>query len=222
VNLALSRAGFAGALCTCAQASGEADLEARWVKHNGRPGVHGFKDHAQALVEEVAVTPANVNDGEAVPTLCRTNRARCSPQRIPGQDFPRRRARQEKLAAGRRHRQVGRDEAETLTRLQAWNQPIHRIRGRIEKIFGTLEAQLRPWAHAMASTGEGPYAVRFTAIVYNIKRCSRILVPAGPPPASGRSRHLAIHPRPRQDVGANTYRTTGKDDPRPGLIIMRG
>ncbi|MCA1408714.1 transposase [Ensifer sp. IC3342] len=31
----------------------------------------------------------------------------------------------------------GRDEAETLARLDAWNQPIHRTRGRIEKIFGT-------------------------------------------------------------------------------------
>jgi IS5 family transposase len=31
----------------------------------------------------------------------------------------------------------GRDEAETLARLAAWNQPVHRIRGRIEKIFGT-------------------------------------------------------------------------------------
>ncbi|WP_233788751.1 transposase [Rhizobium dioscoreae] len=31
----------------------------------------------------------------------------------------------------------GRDEAEIRSRLEAWNQPIHRIRGRIEKIFGT-------------------------------------------------------------------------------------
>ncbi|HEY8128148.1 MAG TPA: transposase, partial [Hyphomicrobium sp.] len=31
----------------------------------------------------------------------------------------------------------GHDEQETLARLDAWNQPIHRVRGRIEKIFGT-------------------------------------------------------------------------------------
>jgi IS5 family transposase len=31
----------------------------------------------------------------------------------------------------------GRDEAETLRKLHEWNQPIHRVRGRIEKIFGT-------------------------------------------------------------------------------------
>ena len=46
------------------------DCEGRWVKHKGRPATHGFKAHvgadaATALVEKVAVTPANVNDGRA-------------------------------------------------------------------------------------------------------------------------------------------------------------
>lgn len=31
----------------------------------------------------------------------------------------------------------GRDEQETLARLAAFNTPIHRVRARIEKIFGT-------------------------------------------------------------------------------------
>src|SRR4051794_4964486 len=46
------------------------DEDGRWVKHKNRPAVHGFKAHVAAdadtaLVEEVAVTPANVNDGKA-------------------------------------------------------------------------------------------------------------------------------------------------------------
>ncbi len=46
--------------------------EARWVKHKGRTAVYGFKAHVgadanTALVEEVAVTPANVNDGKPGP-----------------------------------------------------------------------------------------------------------------------------------------------------------
>jgi transposase, IS5 family len=54
-----------------ASASAE-DGEARRVKHKGRAAVHGFKAHVSAdantaLVEEVAVTPANVNDGKAGP-----------------------------------------------------------------------------------------------------------------------------------------------------------
>lgn len=48
------------------------DDEARWVKHRGKPAVHGFKAHVgadadTALVEETAVTPANINDGRASP-----------------------------------------------------------------------------------------------------------------------------------------------------------
>ncbi len=35
----------------------------------------------------------------------------------------------------------GRDEAETLAHLRAWNRPIHRVRGRIENLFGT-------WKHS--------------------------------------------------------------------------
>ena len=50
----------------------EDDDDAHWVKHKGRPAVHGFKAHVgadadTALVEEVAVTPANINDGRAGP-----------------------------------------------------------------------------------------------------------------------------------------------------------
>ena len=50
------------------------DGDAHWVKHKGKPAVHGFKAHVGAdaetgLVEEVAVTPANVNDGKAGPDV---------------------------------------------------------------------------------------------------------------------------------------------------------
>jgi transposase, IS5 family len=72
----------------------------------------------------------------------------------------------------------GGDEAETLARLEAWNQPIHRIRGRIEKIFGTWKRShglRRMRWRGLAKVG---LQIRFTAIVYNIKRCSRILAPA--------------------------------------------
>ena len=46
--------------------------EAHWVKHKRRPAVHGFKAHIgadadTALVAEVAITPANINDGKAGP-----------------------------------------------------------------------------------------------------------------------------------------------------------
>jgi IS5 family transposase len=48
------------------------DDEADWVKHKGKPAIHGFKAHVgadadTALVEEVAITAANINDGRAGP-----------------------------------------------------------------------------------------------------------------------------------------------------------
>ena len=57
---------------TIIASASEEDGEARWVKHKGRAAVHGFKAHVgadadTALVEEVAITPANVNDGKAGP-----------------------------------------------------------------------------------------------------------------------------------------------------------
>ncbi|PYE38792.1 DDE family transposase [Rhizobium sp. PP-F2F-G20b] len=57
---------------TIIASASEDDEEGRWVKHKGKPAVHGFKAHVgadadTALVEEIAVTPANVNDGKAGP-----------------------------------------------------------------------------------------------------------------------------------------------------------
>lgn len=55
---------------TIIASASEDDGEAHWVKHKGKPAVHGFKAHVGAdadttLVEEVAITPANINDGKA-------------------------------------------------------------------------------------------------------------------------------------------------------------
>ncbi|WP_234717133.1 transposase [Ensifer adhaerens] len=57
---------------TIIASASEDDEEGHWVKHKGRRAVHGFKAHLgadadTALVEEIAVTPANINDGKAGP-----------------------------------------------------------------------------------------------------------------------------------------------------------
>jgi IS5 family transposase len=128
---------------TIVASSSEDDGEARWVKHKGKPAVHGFKAHVgadadTALVEEVAITPANVNDGRAGPEALPDDPGEVfADSAYRGQHFS-----DAVRAKGGRPRVAvtamwGRDEAETLARLEAWNQPIHRVRGRIEKIFGT-------------------------------------------------------------------------------------
>lgn len=133
------------------------DDEAHWVKHKGKPAVHGFKAHVgadadTALVEEIAVTPANVNDGKAGDAV----RARGGVPRI--------------VATG----MWGRDEAETMTRLHAWNQPIHRVRGRIEKIFGTWKRSYGLRRMRWRGLAKAACQVRLTAIAYNLKRALTI------------------------------------------------
>jgi IS5 family transposase len=169
---------------TIIASASEENGEARWVKHKGQPAVHGFKAHVgadaeTALVEAVAVTPANVNDGKAGPDALPDQ---------PGEVFA------DSAYRGKIFRQAvrakggsvrvavtgmwGRDEAETLARLEAWNQPIHRIRGRIEKIFGTWKRSCGLRRMRWRGLAKAGLQIRFTAIVYNIKRCSSILAPA--------------------------------------------
>jgi IS5 family transposase len=57
---------------TIIASASEEDDDAHWVKHKGKPAVPGFKayvgaDADTALVEEVSITPANINDGRAGP-----------------------------------------------------------------------------------------------------------------------------------------------------------
>ncbi|MEJ0092748.1 MAG: transposase [Methylocella sp.] len=105
--------------------------------------MHGFKAHVgadadTALAEEIAVTPANINDGKAGPDALPDN---------PGEVFADSAYRGSHFGDAVRAKggtprigatgMWGRAEAEMLARLDAWNQPIQRVRGRIEKIFGT-------------------------------------------------------------------------------------
>ena len=122
---------------TIIASASEGDDEARWVKHQRKPAVHGFKAHVgadvdTALVEEVAVTPANVNDGRAGPDALPDT---------PGEVFA------DSAYRGAHFREAVRarggtpriaatglwvsDEQQTLARLAAFNAPIHRVRSRI-------------------------------------------------------------------------------------------
>ena len=169
---------------TLIASASEADGDAHWVKHKGKPAVHGFKTHVgadadTALVEEIAVTPANVNDGKAGPAALPEN---------PGEVFV------DSAYRGRRFGDAvrakggvprivatgmwGRDEAATLAHLHARNQPIHRIRGRIEKIFGTWKRSCGLRRMRWRGLAKAAFQVRLTAIAYNLKRGLTIQAPA--------------------------------------------
>ena len=69
----------------------------------------------------------------------------------------------------------GRDEAEVRARLAAWNQPIHRVRGRIEKIFETWKRSYGLRRMRWRGLAKAAVQVHLTAIAYNMKRCLTIL-----------------------------------------------
>ncbi|HEX5957357.1 MAG TPA: IS5 family transposase [Hyphomicrobiaceae bacterium] len=166
---------------TIIASASEEDGEAHWVKHKGKPAVHGFKAHVgadadTALVEEVAVTPANVNDGKAGPEALPDD---------PGEVFADSAYRGRHFGDAVRARggvprivatgMWGRDEAETRKRLEAWNRPIHRVRGRIEKIFGTWKRSYGLRRMRWRGLAKAAVQVRLTAIAYNLKRMLGIL-----------------------------------------------
>jgi IS5 family transposase len=170
---------------TIIASASEDDDEGHWVKHKGRPAVHGFKAHVgadadTALVEEIAVTPANINDGKAGPDALPENPGDVyADSAYRGDHFGK-----AVIARGGIPKIVatgmwGRDEAETQARLAAWNQPIHRIRGRIEKIFGTWKRSYGLRRMRWRGLAKASVQIRLTAIAYNMKRSLKIIAVAG-------------------------------------------
>jgi transposase, IS5 family len=161
------------------------DADGRWVKHKGKPAVHGFKAHVGAdadstLVEKVSVTPANVNDGRSGPDALPDD---------PGEVFADSAYRGPHFAEAVRARggtarvvatgMWARDEAEAASRLQAWNQPIHRVRARIEKIFGTWKRSYGLRRMRWRGIAKATAQLHLTAIADNLKRTKSILAAAG-------------------------------------------
>ena len=166
---------------TIIASASEEDEEGRWVKHKGKAAVHGFKAHVgadatTALVEKISITPANVNDGRAGPDALPDD---------PGEVFADSAYRGSHFsgavrAMGGTPRVIltamwGRDERETLARLDAWNQPIHRVRGRIEKIFGTWKRSYGLRRMRWRGLAKASVQVHFTAMAYNLKRTLNIV-----------------------------------------------
>lgn len=162
----------------------ERDDEARWVKHKGRKAVHGVKAHVgadatTALVEQIAITPANINDGRAGPDAIPND---------PGEVFA------DSAYRGNHFRDAvrskggtlrvaatsmwGRDEQETLAQLKAWNDDVHRTRGRIEKIFGTWKRSYGLRRMRWRGLAKAAIQIHVTAIAYNLRRTLNILAVA--------------------------------------------
>lgn len=159
----------------------EHDNEARWVKHKGKKAVHGFKAHvgvdaATALVEKISITPANINDGRAGPDALPDNPGEVfADSAYRGPYF-----REAVRAKGGSIRVAatgmwGRDEKETLARLKAWNHGVHRVRGRIETIFGTWKRSYGLRRMRWSGLAKAAVQIHLTAIAYNFRRTLNIV-----------------------------------------------
>jgi transposase, IS5 family len=166
---------------TIIASASEGDEDARWVKHKGKPAVHGFKAHVgadadTAMVEEIAITSANINDGRAGPDALPEDPGEVfADSAYRGSHF-----RDAVRAKGGIPRIVatgmwGRDEQETLRKLKEWNQPIHRVRGRIEKIFGTWKRSYGLRRMRWRGIAKAAVQIHLTAIAYNLKRTLNIV-----------------------------------------------
>ncbi|MBS4076627.1 IS5 family transposase [Ameyamaea chiangmaiensis] len=166
---------------TIIAAQTERDDEARWVKHKGRKAVHGYKAHVgadatTALVERISITPANINDGRAGPDAVPDD---------PGEVFADSAYRGDHFRDAVRSKggtlrvaataMWGRDERETLARLKAWNDAVHRTRGRIEKIFGTWKRSYGLRRMRWQGLAKAAIQIHVTAIAYNLRRTLTIL-----------------------------------------------
>lgn len=159
----------------------EADAEAAWSGHRARKAIHGYKAHVgadadTAIVERIAVTPGNRHDG------------RCGDLALPeapGEVYADSGYRGEAFAAAVRAKGGTPRVAVTslwclphedpAEKLAAWNRPIQRIRGRIEKIFGTWKRSYGFRRMRWRGLDKAALQLSLTAVAYNLRRTANIL-----------------------------------------------
>lgn len=169
---------------TVVGSASEGDGDARWSGHRSRKAIHGYKAHVgadadTALVEKVALTPGNAHDGR--------NGEAALPE-DPGEVFADSAYRGQAFKSAVRARGGtpriaithvwARSQDEADQKLAAWNGPIHRIRCRIEKIFGTWKRSYGFRRMRWRGLAKAHLQARLTAIAYNLKRTQNILNPA--------------------------------------------
>lgn len=109
----------------------------------------------------------------------------------------------------------GSDEQETLCKLQEWNQPIHRVRGRIEKIFGTWKRCYGQRRMRWRSLAKAAVQVHLTAIAYisrapeHSRSPDKLMRSANGPRGAGLKRLFGPIGRSRSAIAARCFKPTG-------------
>ena len=160
-------------------ASIQHDPEARWAGHRRRKPVHGYKAHVATdqdavLIRGVEVTTANVHDAAELDAIL---------PEAPGDTYG------DSAYSGSKPEAVIRARggmprvvhtgtwggAEALARLQAHNAEVRRVRGRIEKVFGTAKRSYGLRRMRWLGLAKAGLQVRLTAVAYNLRRSWRLL-----------------------------------------------
>lgn len=166
---------------TVIASASEGDGEAAWSGHRSRKAVHSYKAHIgadadTALVEAVAVKPGNVNDGRAGPAALPEVVGDCfADSAYRGDHFAsavRARGGVPRIVATHVWVREGEDAGALLRSI---NGPINRVRGRIEKIFGTCKRSYGLRRMRWRGLAKAALQVRLTAIAYNLRRTKTIL-----------------------------------------------
>jgi IS5 family transposase len=178
-----------------ASASIRRDGAARWAGHRRRKPLHGYKAHvatdeAAGLIRGLEVTGANVHDAAELDAVLPA-----APGDVYGDSaFAGSRAEAIIAARGGRARIVqagtwgghlgrtpGADTwggAAALARLQEHNADVSRVRGRIEKVFGTCKRSYGMRRMRWLGAAKAGLQVRLTAIAFNLRRSWRLLQPS--------------------------------------------
>jgi len=164
-----------------ASASIRGDGEARRAGHRRRQPVHGYKAHVAtdatgSLILGVAVTSANVHDAAELEAMLPAE-----PGDVYGDSaFNGSRAGAIIAARGGRARIVQTGTwggAAALARLQEHNAEVRRVRGRIEKVFGTCKRSYGMRRMRWLGLAKAGLQVRLTAMAFNLRRSWRLLLP---------------------------------------------
>lgn len=164
-----------------ASASIRHDGEARWAGHRRRKPVHGYKAHVATdegggLILGVEVTSANVHDAAELQAVLPVE-----PGDVYGDSaFGGSRVAATIAARGGRARIVQTGTwggPQALARLQQYNAAVSRVRGRIEKVFGTCKRSYGLRRMRWLGLARAGLQVRLTAIAFNLRRSWRLLLP---------------------------------------------
>jgi transposase, IS5 family len=160
-------------------ASIQHDGEARWAGHRRRKPVHGDKAHVATdqeagLIRGVEITTANVHDAAELAAILPD---------APGDTYGDTAYSGSKPEAAIRARggtprvvhtgTWGGDKA--LAQLKAHNADVRRVRGRIEKVFGTCKRSYGLRRMRWLGLAKAGLQVRLTAIAYNLRRSWRLI-----------------------------------------------